>query len=169
MQKVFFLFALCAGLSCLSSQWADTTHPCGSIVTAEAIEREAPSVPADPDDPDLGNMIQVNIPSGWTLENSGGDSAVMSHSDGSRAIILLRNGGCAGHVAFRQYGMDCVTSFESSFADPDSYSNEMFMALLTQPDGTSEVRYFLVDWPEAAAAALRDSFLPDRRQAVCTR
>jgi len=169
MQKMFLMFALCASLGCLSGRGADATRPCGTAVTAESIEQEGPSVPAEPDNPDLGSLIRVDIPPGWTLDNDGGDSAIMSHRDGSRAIIVQRRGGCSGHVAFRQDGMDCVAGFDMRYEDTGSASDVLLMGIEPQPDGTSDAHYFLVGWSEAAAVALHDMFLPDRRQAICTR
>lgn len=163
--------AMSASLGCatLSGRTADPYEECDENVTADSIAAEAPAVYSGPDDPEPASLVRVDLPAGWVLENESGDSFVMSNGDGSRAIIRHRQDGCAVHVTFRQDGMDCVVSFDCAFSAEDPHSDEMFAAISPQPDGTAEMRYLLVGWPEATAQALRDAFIPGRRQAVCTR
>lgn len=172
MRKVLFIVSVIAtGLGCTAIYGgiADSAGKGSRIVNADMIEQEEPAVGAEPDDLDSVPLARVDLPDGWTLENDSGDSFVMSNADGSRAVILLRQDGCAVHVTFRQDGMNCVVSFDHVFGAGDARSDGMYAAIEPQPDGTMEMRYLLVGWPEHVARDLRDAFIPGRRRAVCSR
>lgn len=171
LKTMFLAVCLVLGLGCAYAFGQDSSDKAltDGIVTAEAVAEEAPAVGSEPDDPGLGTLSRIDLPRGWTLENTGGDSTIMSHADGSRAIILQRRNGCSGHISFTQDGMNCLVSFDRDFGPQDEPSDQMFAAVAPQPDGTMEVRYLLVNWPEAAVRQLEDSFVPGRRHAVCTR